>query len=72
MDILRIDSDDGIYHIVASDVRAIAPHETDAAKCVVIGTLGGQVVRMTVSADPDEMAAMFESSYSAARVHRIN
>lgn len=72
MDLLRIDADDGIHYIKASDLCLICPCDDTPTKSFVMIDIGGKIMKLTVPGDVDEVAAMFESTYLPCRIHRIN
>lgn len=73
MDILRLDAEDSVYFVRADTVLAITAHETDPAKTVVLLDLGGNhPAKVVLLSDVEEVSAMLETNYHAARIYRIN
>lgn len=73
MDLLRLDTTtDGVVFIRPERVIAIAAGE-DKSKSVVRVDLGSDITYgFEVDGDVEEVAAMFECNFHAARISRIN
>lgn len=76
MDLLRLDTLSGVIHVKADDIVMIADSDEKGQKgedLTLIGVLlGGTIGKdFYISGGVDEVAAMFESAYSACRIHLV-